>query len=101
MANAYATLFLARQAASVGVRRFVFLSSIKVNGECTPPGRPFTAQDDPAPQDAYGISKFEAELGLRAIARETGMEVVCIRPVLVYGRGVKANFRSMIRCLMS
>lgn len=97
--NTDGTLSLARQAAALGVRRFVFLSSIKVNGERTLPGRPFTASDDPAPEDAYGLSKYEAEQGLCAIAEQTGLEVVCIRPVLVYGPGVKANFQSMMRWL--
>lgn len=98
-ANVNATLQLARQAAAAGVRRFIFISSIKVHGESTAPGRPFTAFDTPAPQDAYGISKLEAELGLRQLAQETGMELVIIRPVLVYGPGVKANFRNMLRWL--
>ena len=87
---------LARRAVAAGVRRFVFLSSIKVNGEETRPGRPFFADDTPAPEDAYGVSKCEAEQALRRIAEETGMEVVVIRPPLVYGPGVKGNFRSML-----
>jgi nucleoside-diphosphate-sugar epimerase len=95
--NVDGTLNLARQAALAGVRRFVYISSIKVNGEATKPGRPFTADDRPAPIDPYGISKMEAEEGLRALARETGMEVVIVRPPLVYGPGVKANFASMMR----
>jgi len=90
---------LARQAAAAGVRRFVYLSSIKVNGEFTQKGRPFTADDAPAPEDPYGVSKYEAEKLLRQIATETGMEVVIIRPPLVYGLGVKANFESMMRWL--
>lgn len=97
--NVEGTLNLARQAAAAGVRRFVFISSIKVNGETTQPGRPFTADEVPAPQDAYGISKMEAEQGLREIAAETGMELVIIRPPLVYGPGVKANFSIMMRWL--
>jgi UDP-glucose 4-epimerase len=97
--NVQGTLNLARQAAATGVRRFVFVSSIKVNGEATQPGCPFTADDAPAPLDAYGVSKMEAEQGLREIARQTGMEVVIIRPPLVYGPGVKANFAAMIRWL--
>jgi UDP-glucose 4-epimerase len=97
--NVQGTLNLARQAALAGVRRFVFISSIKVNGESTQLGSPFHADDDPAPQDAYGVSKMEAELGLRALAAETGMEVVIIRPPLVYGPGVKANFAAMMRWL--
>lgn len=95
--NMQGTLNLARQAAAAGVRRFVFISSVKVNGESTLLGRPFTANDTPAPKDAYGISKAEAEAGLRAIAEQTGMELVIIRPPLVYGPGVKGNFASMLR----
>lgn len=97
--NAAGTLNLARQAASVGVRRFVFLSSIKVNGEETPVGRPFTEEDIPAPCDPYAISKFEAEQDLRSLAAETGMEVVIMRPPLVYGPGVRANFLAMLKWL--
>jgi nucleoside-diphosphate-sugar epimerase len=98
-ANSEGTHNLARQAAEAGVRRFVFISSIKVNGEQTRPGQPFKADDVPAPLDAYGVSKLEAELGLQRIARETGMECVVIRPTLVYGPGVKANFLAMMRWL--
>lgn len=97
--NVQGTLRLARQAAAAGVRRFVFISSIKVNGEATQPGHPFTAGDAPAPLDAYGISKMEAEQGLREISAQTGMELVIIRPPLVYGPGVKANFHAMMRWL--
>lgn len=95
--NVEGTLNLARQAADVGVRRFVFISSVKVNGEQTAPGKPFGAEDRPAPEDAYGISKWEAEQGLQQLAAETGMELVVIRPPLVYGPGVKGNFAAMIR----
>lgn len=98
-ANVEGTANLARQAGAAGVRRIVFLSSIKVNGEFTQEGRPFTADDDPAPKDPYGVSKHEAEQVLREIAADTGMEVVIIRPPLVYGPGVKANFESMMRWL--
>ncbi|MEO6598946.1 MAG: NAD-dependent epimerase/dehydratase family protein, partial [Polyangiaceae bacterium] len=94
--NVDGTLHLAREAARANVRRFVFLSSIKVNGEVTSRGRPFTADDPPGPVDPYGISKNEAEQGLWQIGAQTGMDVVIIRPVLVYGAGVKGNFRSMI-----
>lgn len=97
--NVAGTLNLARHAVSMGVKRFVFLSSIKVNGESTPAGRPFSAEDAPAPQDSYGISKLEAELGLMEIAATTEMEVTIIRPPLVYGAGVKANFLSMMQWL--
>ena len=97
--NVEGTLNLARQAAAAGVRRFVFVSSIKVNGEATQLGAPFTADDAPAPLDAYGVSKMEAEQALRKIARQTGIEVAIIRPPLVYGPGVKANFAAMMRWL--
>ncbi|WP_438302070.1 UDP-glucose 4-epimerase family protein [Pseudomonas sp. NMS19W] len=99
LVNVDGTLNLARQAAAAGVKRFIFISSIKVNGEVTAPGYPFTADDKPAPLDPYGVSKFEAEQALRALAAATGMELVIIRPVLVYGPGVKANFLSMMRWL--
>jgi nucleoside-diphosphate-sugar epimerase len=97
--NLRGTLNLARQAAANGVRRFVFVSSIKVNGENTQAGYPFFADDSPAPSDAYAMSKLEAELGLRELSDLTGMEVVIVRPPLVYGPGVKANFASMMRWL--
>lgn len=97
--NVQGSLNLAEQAAAAGVGRFVFISSVKVNGEATPPGRPFTADDVPAPLDAYGVSKMEAEQGLRELAARTGMELVIIRPPLVYGPGVKANFAAMMRWL--
>ena len=95
--NVQGTLNLARQAVAAGARRFVFLSSIKVNGETTARETPFQAGDVPLPEDAYGISKLEAEQGLMQLAAETGMEVVIIRPPLVYGPGVKGNFASMIK----
>lgn len=94
--NVAGTLALARQAADAGVKRFVFLSSIKVNGEVSPPNHPFTPHVAQTPQDPYGLSKYEAELGLWQIARETGLEVTVIRPPLVYGPKVKANFRTMM-----
>ncbi len=97
--NVYGTLNLARQAAAAGVKRFVFVSSIKVNGESTLLGRAFNEADTAKPQDAYGQSKHEAEHGLRQIAVETGMEVVIIRPPLVYGPGVKANFAALMRAV--
>jgi UDP-glucose 4-epimerase len=95
--NVAGTLRLARQAAEAGVSRFIFISSIKVNGESTPRGKPYTVQDQPAPVDLYGISKLEAEEGLHRLAEETGMAVVIIRPVLVYGPGVQANFYSVLK----
>jgi nucleoside-diphosphate-sugar epimerase len=97
--NVEATLNLGRAAAASGVKRFIYISSIKVNGEGTPPGTAYSADDVPAPIDPYGISKLEAEQGLKVLAADTGMEVVIIRPVLVYGPGVKANFLSMMRWL--
>lgn len=97
--NVEGTLNLARQAAAAGVRRFIFISSIKVNGEDTVLDAPHHADAQPSPEDPYGISKMEAELGLRALAADTGMEVVIIRPPLVYGPGVKANFLNMMRWL--
>lgn len=95
-ANVEGTLNLARQAVRAGVGRFVYVSSVKVNGEITT-GQPFTAFDTPAPSDPYGISKLEAEQGLRALSVETGLEVVVVRPPLVYGAGVGANFQRLIR----
>lgn len=95
--NVEGTLNLAHQAIDAGVRRFIFLSSIKVNGEATVNGKKFSAHDLPAPEDAYGVSKLEAEQGLLKLSAESGMEVVIIRPPLVYGPGVKGNFASMIK----
>ncbi|MBK5518797.1 SDR family oxidoreductase [Pseudomonas sp. TH10] len=97
--NVDGTLNLARQAAQKGVKRFVFISSIKVNGEATSSGVPYTADSLAAPVDEYGISKHEAEIGLLKIAADSDMQVVIIRPVLVYGPGVKANFLTMMRIL--
>lgn len=95
--NTQGTLKLARQAAAAGVKRFVFVSSIKVNGERTEPGRPFVPEVDCPPQDPYGLSKYEAEQGLWRISRDHGMEVVVVRPPLIYGPGVRANFLAMMR----
>ena len=95
--NTLGTLNLAQQAAEAGVRRFIFVSSIKVNGETTT-GKPvFKPIDRHCPVDPYGISKSEAEIGLQIIAKDTGMEVVIIRPPLVYGPGVKANFLNLLK----
>jgi UDP-glucose 4-epimerase len=93
--NLDATLNLARQAADARVKRFVFISSIKVNGEGGDAA--YREIDAPAPADAYAISKWEAEQGLWRIARETGLEVVILRPPLVYGPGVKANFLRLMQ----
>jgi UDP-glucose 4-epimerase len=97
--NVDGTLNLARQAADAGVRRFVFLSSIKVNGEETTADRAFDADDAPAPVGPYGISKLEAEQRLLELAESSGMDVVIIRPPLVYGPHVKAGFLGMMRSL--
>lgn len=93
--NVGGTLALANQAAASGVRRFVYVSSVKVNGEAGL----FRESDQANPTDPYGISKYEAEVGLRAIAGETGLEVVIVRPPLVYGPGVGANFRALMQAV--
>lgn len=97
--NTAGTLNLARQAAAAGVRRFIFISSIKVNGESTRPEQKFRPDDPARPSDPYAISKYEAEQGLLELAKTCAMEVVIIRPVLVYGPGVKANFLQLMRML--
>ncbi len=94
--NLYGTSNLAQQAVLAGVKRFVYVSSIKVNGEETHGQNSYTEQDRPAPQDPYGISKWEAEQTLQLIAQDTGLEVVIIRPPLVYGPSVKGNFLSLL-----
>lgn len=94
--NTAGTLNLAKQAVQAGVKRFVFVSSIKVNGEFTEPNQPFTPDLAHVPDDPYGLSKYEAEAQLQQLANDTGLEVVIIRPPLVYGPGVKANFLSMM-----
>lgn len=94
--NVGGTLNLARQALAAGARRFIHISSIKVNGESTVRGRPFRADDWPLPKDPYGISKYEAEQGLHRLAAATSLEVVVVRPPLVYGPGVRGNFRTMM-----
>lgn len=98
--NVDATMRLAEQAAGQGVRRFIYVSSVKVNGERTL-GRPFRADDPPAPEDAYGRSKLAAELALQAWAAETGTELVIVRPPLVYGPGVRANFLRLMQLVKS
>lgn len=95
--NTEVTLCLARYAAAAGVRRFLFMSTIKVNGEQTSLDTPFSEQDVCKPKDFYSISKREAEVGLIDIAQETGIETVIIRPPLIYGPGVKGNFASIMR----
>lgn len=94
--NLHGTTNLARQAAAAGVKRFVYVSSIKVNGEYTAE-QPFTESDYPNPQDPYAVSKWQAEQALHEVSRETGMEVVIVRPPLVYGPGVKANFYQLLK----
>ena len=96
--NVAGTIQLAKQAVESGVKRFIFVSSIKVNGEQTSK-HPFTASDKPNPQDPYAISKLEAENALREIARHSSMEIVIIRPPLVYGQGVKGNFERLTRLI--
>lgn len=95
--NVDGTLNLAKQAAKYGVKRFIYISSIKVNGESTQPGKPFRFDDTPSPEDPYGVSKAEAEAELLKIGSEAGMEIVIIRPPLVYGKGVKGNFSSLLK----
>lgn len=95
--NVEGTLNLAKQAVAAGVKRFIYISSIKVNGESTTGLSAFTEADSAKPEDPYGVSKREAEEGLRLLAEETGLEVVIIRPSLVYGPGVKANFLSLVK----
>ncbi|MDD4929271.1 MAG: SDR family oxidoreductase [Gallionella sp.] len=97
--NVAGTERLARSAAAVGVKRFVYVSSIKVNGEATDGVRRFSETDIPDPQDPYGVSKWEAEQALHRVAKETGLEVVMVRPPLVYGAGVKGNFAQMLKVL--
>lgn len=94
--NAEGTRRLAQAAAAAGVRRFVYLSSIKVNGEATRE-RPYTAADPPAPADAYGRSKLQGETWLAQAAASGGMQAAVVRPPLVYGPGVRANFLRLMR----
>jgi len=98
-ANVEETLRLAEHAATAGVRRFIYLSSIKVNGEEARKDRPFSADDIPEPIGPYAVSKYEAEQALLKLGMATGMEIVIIRPPLVYGPGVKANFKTMMKWL--
>jgi nucleoside-diphosphate-sugar epimerase len=97
--NAYGTSNLAHQAARVGARRFVHVSSIKVNGEQTTGSQIFSESDNPTPRDPYAVSKWQAEQKLRDIARETGLEPVIVRPPLVYGPGVKGNFLNLLTAI--
>jgi len=95
--NVDATRSLAEQAAALRVRRLVFVSSVKVNGERTAPGRPFSPSDPTSPEDAYGQSKLDAENALREISARTGMELVIVRPPLVYGAQATGNFARLMR----
>ncbi len=95
-ANTLATIHLAQEAAKAGVKRFIYLSSIKVNGEETSHSQSYCEDSTPAPIDPYGVSKWEAELGLEKVCAQTGMEFVIIRPPLIYGPGVKANFQKLM-----
>ncbi|MGB3339458.1 MAG: NAD-dependent epimerase/dehydratase family protein [Devosia sp.] len=97
--NLTGTEQLAERAAQCGVGHFVFISSVKVNGDSHASGQPFTADQVPAPQDPYGVSKLEAEQALAALSARTGMDVTVVRPPLIYGPGVKANFLAMMRWL--
>lgn len=97
--NTAGTEQLANSAAACGVRRLVYVSSVKVNGEATHDGRKYNEEDAPCPQDPYGVSKFEAEQALQRVAAKTGLEIVIVRPPLVYGPGVKGNFAQMLKVL--
>ena len=99
--NVAGTRHLAEQAAALGVKRLVCLSSVKVNGENTAAGSRFAHNDKPMPEDAYGVSKWEAEQALREVSARTGLEVVIVRPPLVYGPGVKGNFRRLLQLAAS
>lgn len=94
-ANVDATLHLARAAIKAGVRRFIFVSTIKVNGETTRPGQPFRSDDPRKPEGPYAVSKAEAEIALLELGRQTDLEVVILRPTLVYGPGVKGNLAAL------
>lgn len=97
--NLHGTANLAQQAVAAGVKRFVYVSSIKVNGEQAAEAQPFAESDNPNPQGPYALSKFQAEQALQRIAQETGLEVVIVRPPLVYGPGVKGNFISLLAAI--
>ena len=97
--NVEGTEHLARSAASSGVKRLVYVSSIKVNGEATFGLKQFTESDEASPQDPYDVSKWEAEQALHRVAQKTGLEIVIVRPPLVYGAGVKGNFAQMLKML--
>jgi len=96
--NRDGTATLARQAVKAGVKKFIFISSIKVNGERTEMGRPFKADDTPNPSSPYGISKYEAEIALSKIAEQGGMQWIVVRPTLVYGPEPKGNLALLEKC---
>lgn len=96
--NLHGTVNLARQAVRAGVKRLVYVSSIKVNGESTE-AQPFSESDNPNPQGPYAVSKWQAEQALQRIAQETGLEVVIVRPPLIYGSGVKGNFIKLLAAI--
>lgn len=98
--NVAGTEHLARAAVASGVKRLVYVSSIKVNGEATFGDTKFTEADTPLPCDPYGVSKWEAEQVLQRVAQETGLEVVIVRPPLVYGAEVKGNFSQMLKVIL-
>lgn len=95
--NTEGTLTLAKAAAHAGVKRFIFVSSVKVMGEASPASHPFRISDVPQPIDPYGVSKWEAEQGLWDFSRQTEMQMVVVRPPLVYGPGVRANFHQLMK----
>lgn len=97
--NVDASVNLAKQAAAAGVKHFIYLSSVKVNGERSTPGHPLSEEDIAATHDPYGMSKYEAERALLALAKKTSMAITIVRPPLIYGPGVKANFRSMMQAV--
>ena len=97
--NVIGTENLARAAVKRGVRRFVYVSSVKVNGEVTYGNEKFVEEKPASPQDAYGVSKWEAEQALHRIAAETGLEIVIVRPPLVYGPKVKGNFSQLLKAV--
>ena len=97
--NTYATIKLAKEASLAGVKKIIFLSSIKVNGEETKKGHPFTEDNLPEPKDFYGISKYEAEMGLLKVGNQTGIDIVILRLPLVYGINVKGNFLRIIKLI--
>jgi nucleoside-diphosphate-sugar epimerase len=99
--NVGGTASLAREAAKAGVKRFIYMSSVKACGEYSRPGMPLTRDDACTPSDPYGRSKLEAEQILQSIGDETGMQIICLRPPLIYGPGVGANFRALIRLVGS